>query len=220
MGVWLFAIFTLAAAARADALVSLEPARAHATVLGRIPSPASGPSSRIVRSDRIAAMAFLRHRQGGITVQPTNQQAVAPRRALRLTFAYEGGEIRLTDVRDLEKQVRPSAPLPDREDDKGRAGFWVELQTGDGKPLYRQVMNNPVRFHAEVPDGKGGFTNRPIPQPRGVFFVIVPELPDADQVVIFSSPLGPEAKPAAAAPVARFPLRRKGGPGAGQGVRP
>lgn len=149
-------------------------------------------------------------------MQQTAQGSAASRRALRLTFAYEGREIRLTGVQALEKQVRPSAPLREPADEKPRSGFWVELQTSDGKPLYRQEMNNPVRFHAEVTDGKRGFTNQPIAEPRGVFFVIVPEVPEAEQVVVFSSPLGPEARPAAAEPVARFPLREKRGPGADQ----
>jgi hypothetical protein len=151
-------------------------------------------------------------------VESSDQKTVAPRRAWRLTFAYEGREIRMTDVRSLEKLVRPPA-LHDFGGGKARAGFWVELQTADGRPLHRHVMNNPVRFHAEVPDGKGGFTNRPIPKPHGVFFVIVPEMPDAEQVVIFSSPLGPEARLAPAEPVAKFPLRHKGGPRSGPGVR-
>ena len=152
-------------------------------------------------------------------MQSTTQGSAAPRRAWRLTFEYEGREIRLADVRGLEKQVGPSAPLGEKAEGKSaRAGFWVELQSAAGEPLYRHVMNNPVRFHAEVSDGKGGFTNRPVAQPRGVFFVIVPEMTGAEQVVIFSSPLGPEAKPAPAEPIARFPLRQKG-PGAARGGR-
>lgn len=148
-------------------------------------------------------------------------------RALRLTFSFEGAKIDLVDQQPTEKLVQPSAPLMERGkgDDKGsrgqagrepspadarksaQSGFWVEVHARGGRALYRHIMSNPIQFRAEAPGEGGGFTNVTVPNPRGVFFVVVPDLPEAESVVIYSSPLGPDAKPAAAEPVARFPLR-------------
>lgn len=129
------------------------------------------------------------------------------RKALRLTFTYEGTSLHLDKIQRLEKQVRPTAPLRRKGKEQAESGFWVELQTRNGQPLYRQVLSNPVRLHAEVPDDAGGFTNLLLRQPRGVFFAIVPELDEASQVVVYSSELAPDAKPGPARPIGTFPLR-------------
>jgi hypothetical protein len=123
-----------------------------------------------------ATVSSARH--GDAVMQNAAQGPGTERRALRLIFAYEGSEIRLTDVLALDKATRPSDPIQEKGD-RPRSGFWIELHGTGGRALYRQVMDNPVRFHAEVPDGKGGFTNRPIANPRGTFFVLVPDLADA-----------------------------------------
>lgn len=130
--------------------------------------------------------------------------------AMKLIFSYEGDKIRLVDRQVIDKPTQPSAPiLKQGKDQQAQSGFWVELHGSRDKPLYRLVMSNPIRFHAEVPDGEGGFTNIPQSKPSGVFFVVVPNLPETERVVIFSSPLGPEAKPGPAEPIARFSLRNR-----------
>jgi hypothetical protein len=129
-------------------------------------------------------------------------------RAIRLTFTYEGDKIHLTDRREVDKPTQPSAPLLKRnKEDKLQSGFWVELHDTRRQALYRMVMSNPISFHAEVSDGKGGFTNLPRPKPSGVFFVVVPNLPEVKSIVLFSSPLGFETKIGPAEPIARFTLQ-------------
>jgi hypothetical protein len=150
-------------------------------------------------------------------------------RALRLTFTYEGAKIDLANRQVVDRPTQPSAPLLEprpREADKeqaatgqsgpeqerkprGQSGFWIELHGRQGRALYRLVMSNPIAFRAEVADEGGGFTSVTIDNPRGQFFVLVPNLPEAESVVIFSSPLGPDARPGPAEPVARFPLRAR-----------
>lgn len=149
-----------------------------------------------------------------------NPSARAPQgKAIRLTFSYEGEKITLIDRTPVDKPVPPSAPLLDTRPrgqseqganrPTGQSGFWVELHGRQGRAVYRHVMSNPIEHHAEVPDEEGGFTNVTRKNPRGVFFVVVPDLPDAESVVLFSSPLRAEAKLAPAEPVARFPLRAR-----------
>lgn len=145
-------------------------------------------------------------------------------RALRLTFSYEGARISLVDRQAVDRPTQPSAPLlqqtpreteqaaPGADSERqprGQSGFWIELHGRQGRALYRLVMSNPIAFRAEAPDEGGGFTNVTVENPRGQFFVLVPNLPDAESVVVFSSPLGPEARPGPAEPVARFPLRTR-----------
>lgn len=146
-------------------------------------------------------------------------------RALRLTFSYEGGKITLVDRQLVDRPTQPSAPLLQeqrpRESGKepagqaearrprGQSGFWVELHSRQGRPIYRLVMSNPIPFRAEVPDEAGGFTNVDIQNPRGQFFVLVPNLAEAETVVLFSSPLKPGASLEPAEPIARFPLRSR-----------
>jgi hypothetical protein len=143
-----------------------------------------------------------------VKVQTEQSTSAKKGTAMRLTFAYEGADIRLIDRQIVDKPTQPSAPLLERgKDQQAQSGFWVELQGRRDKPLYRLVMSNPIRFHAEVPDDEGGFTNVPRPKPSGTFFVVVPRLPEAQSIVLFSSTLGPEAKPDPAEPIARFRLR-------------
>ena len=132
------------------------------------------------------------------------------RKTIRLTFTYEADKIRLTDRQVVDKPTQPSAPLLEQgKERQEQSGFWIELHGRDGEALYQLIMSNPIRFHVEVSDDKGGFTNLPRPKPSGVFFVTVPDLPEAEEIVVFSSPLDPEAKAGPAEPIARFPLRSR-----------
>lgn len=143
-------------------------------------------------------------------MQNASELSHKERKAIRLTFNYESATVRLVDRQIIDKPTQPSAPiLKQGKKQQAQSGFWIELHSKGGQALYRLVMSNPIRFHTELPDGEGGFTNLPRPKPSGVFFVIVPNLAEAETIVVFSSPLGPEAKPGPAEPIARFPLRSR-----------
>jgi hypothetical protein len=146
-----------------------------------------------------------------VQMQSKSESPDKKRKAIKFSFAYEGEKIRLMDRQLTDKATRPSAPILEQGPKKGKkprgeSGFWIELHGRGGKALYRLVLSNPIKFHAEVPDDEGGFTNLAIEKPQGMFFVVVPNLPEARELVIFSSPLGPEAIPAPAEPITRFPL--------------
>lgn len=103
--------------------------------------------------------------------------------AWRLTFTYEGSDIRLV----AQQRVAMIAP-PDDSDRTyaARAGTWVEVRDSTGHGLYRQILVDPVRqgYEAHSPDpARGSYQVEP-EDPSGAFQVVVPDLPDGHDVVL------------------------------------
>jgi hypothetical protein len=114
--------------------------------------------------------------------------------AVRLTFSYDGDNVKLISQERTEMTVPPSDPL---KGDGKYKGFWAELMNGRDKAVYRQVMHNPTRNDAEVfPDTPGQSISRePAPKRKGVFVVVVPDTEKGEEVRLCrSSPqtAGPE----------------------------
>ncbi|MFI8659732.1 hypothetical protein ACIGKR_07050 [Rhodococcus qingshengii] len=67
-----------------------------------------------------------------------------------------------------------------------RAGTWVEVRNGTGHGLYRQILADPVRhgYEAHSPDPVEGSRQVEPEAPAGVFQVVVPDLPGAQDVVL------------------------------------
>jgi len=139
-----------------------------------------------------------------------------PARAVRLTFAYDGDDIRLVSRHDVEMITPPSEPLGEGE---AHAGFWYELKNERDQTLYRRLMHNPVEQSHEVfsPE-KGRSIQRTAAQRRsGVFSVVVPEVAEGRFVTLAHAPLPAPGTPrTAAAPtpparreLARFDLRQQ-----------
>ena len=128
----------------------------------------------------------------------------AQSRALRVTIAYDGRTLRVVDRITVEMATAPSDPVRGYE---GQSGFWYELRDAKGAILYRRIVANPIQFDLEVHDPETGSRREPVAKPRGVFVVLVPDLPSADSLVLMSSPLEPEKSAAAAEALVRFPLR-------------
>jgi hypothetical protein len=140
-------------------------------------------------------------------------------RAVRLTFTYEGDEISLISRQPVEMVVMPTDPISGREVE---VGSWVEVRNHQETTLYRRVMPQLFRRDVEVfsPDPQASISRSPQEAATGQFSVIVPELEQADHVVLLSS-AGPtrvdvsEANDVAgfagAVEVARFALPRNGG---------
>ncbi len=141
--------------------------------------------------------------------------AVQPRRALRLIFAYEGFNVRLLSSQRLEMTTPPSDPFPGEEGPREQTGFWFELDDANGRPLYRRVLDNPIKFSVSLlsDDPEHRFTNQMIQDPRGDFMLIVPDLDQAATLALFSSPER-EGYPEPAKEIARFDLKamQPGGP--------
>ena len=105
--------------------------------------------------------------------------------AWRLTFEYDTRGVRLV----AQQRVAMLAPADDSDlTYAARSGYWVELRDATGHGLYRQVLANPIRTHFEVhspaPDEVPGRVAAPAAIAGGVFQVVVPDLPDAVDVVL------------------------------------
>ena len=110
----------------------------------------------------------------------------APNKAMRLTFSYNGDDVKLLSQERTEMTVPPSDQV------KGYAkhkGFWAELKSGSDKTLYRTVMHNPTKNDAEVfPESPGGVISRqPAPKRKGVFVVVVPDTEKGEEVILSRS---------------------------------
>ncbi len=145
----------------------------------------------------------------------------APARALRLTFSFRGDDVRLVAQQAIDVVTPPTDPV---EGFERQQGFWAELQAPDGRTLYRRVLRDPAAGDVEVfgPAAERTVARAPVEQVQGVFSVLVPDVPEADTVVLRSSSAaaGPAASPAQrsaraqAMPAlewARFSLRRGNG---------
>lgn len=101
--------------------------------------------------------------------------------AVRLTFSYDGDDVKLISQQRTEMIVPPSDPLKGEGKYKG---FWAELMNGRDKAVYRQVMHNPTRNDAEVfPDTpEQSISREPAPKRKGVFVVVVPDTEKGEEV--------------------------------------
>ena len=106
-------------------------------------------------------------------------------KAMRLTFSYDGNDVKLLSQQRTEMIVPPSDALKGY----GEKGFWAELKSGSNKTLYRTVMHNPTKNDAEVfPETPGGQISRePVPKRKGVFVVVVPDTDKGEEVILCRS---------------------------------
>jgi hypothetical protein len=115
-----------------------------------------------------------------------------PNRTLRLTFSYQGNQVQLISRQSVEMISPPSEPIVGEEE---QAGFWYELRDAQDLILYRRAINNPIEFAVEVrtDDPERPLARQQITDPQGIFVLLMPDLTEARTLVIFSSPLEPEA---------------------------
>ena len=118
--------------------------------------------------------------------------APGPVLARRLTFSYEGGEIRLVSEQHVT-MILPPGQAPDQLE--RQAGFSLVLRDERGQPVYARAMPNPVQFDREVfdRDPARSIRREPNPNPRGTFVVLVPALENARRLEFFGPPLKPKA---------------------------
>jgi hypothetical protein len=126
-------------------------------------------------------------------------------RTLRLTFTYEGSDVRLVSQQSIEMVPPPSDPIHAAE---GQTGFWYELKDAAGRTLYRRVTQNPIKFATEVrsDDPRRPLAWESVSEPKGSFVLLMPDLDQARMVVLMSSPLERTAMVGPAGEIARFDL--------------
>lgn len=112
------------------------------------------------------------------------------RYTLRLTFAYQGDEVRLVRSERVAMITPPSLPYAPHED---QAGYWFEVHGAGGELLYHRALHSPVRTDIEVfsDDPKQTIARAPNPNPSGEFTVLVPDLPEADSFALHGPPAEP-----------------------------
>lgn len=136
----------------------------------------------------------------------------APREpaAWRLTFEYEGDSVRLVG----RQPVSMLAPVDDAELlARGQEGYWIEVRDEGGRPLYQQVLHQPLQTHYEVFSPEPGVRPHLVPNPdvRGAFSAVVPDLPDGAVVVVQGPPVTDDTdddEPPAPSPVSRRQKRK------------
>lgn len=132
--------------------------------------------------------------------------------AWRVTFEYEGGETRVV----AQQRVQMLAPPDDAELlARGTAGYWVEVRDSEGRTLYRQVLHTPIRDEHEVFSPEPGVSPRHVTavEPKGVFQVVVPDLPEGHEILLHGRSSTKEVATRAARRLAKARLRemRPGG---------
>lgn len=115
-----------------------------------------------------------------------NKTSPVSNKAMRLTFSYNGDDVKLLSQQHTEMIVPPSDAVKGYGKYKG---FWAELRSGSDKTLYRSVMHNPTKNDAEVfPETPGeGISREPAPKRKGVFVVVVPDSDKGEEVILCRS---------------------------------
>jgi len=118
---------------------------------------------------------------------PESPDPPAPPAAWRLTFEYDGSEVRLVG----QQRVATMAP-PDDSDvvSDDQVGYRVVVRDEDGAALYRRTIHDPIQNDMEVfsPQPGAPIERVPVANPAGAFQVIVPDLAHGVEVALH----GPE----------------------------
>jgi len=142
-----------------------------------------------------------------VTIQPA--EARSYNRALRLTFNYEGSNVKLVSAQSVDMILPPSHPLETKEE---QSGFWFTLSNSRGKAVYRRILHNPISYDREVfsNDPADPSVQRvPVAKPKGTFVILVPDMADARTVQLFSHPQEPTGHGLAARELARFTITQE-----------
>jgi hypothetical protein len=139
-------------------------------------------------------------RPTGGNIQP---QPAQPGPVRRLTFEYDGDQIRLVS----EQHVRMIVP-PEQADALG--GFQVLLRDQQDQPVLRFSRTNPIRHDAEVfspPGADQSIARVPVDRPKGSFVLLVPDVPGARTLELVGPPASAAALREQPRSLARFALK-------------
>ena len=112
-----------------------------------------------------------------------------PPQALRVTFGYQGSQVRVLGSERVAMLV--PAPVGDPPD-AGQTGYWLTVRDAAGRVMYHQPLQDPLQTSVEVfaPDPRQPITRMSNPVREGRFTAIVPDTPDAEIVELYG-PLDP-----------------------------
>ena len=112
-----------------------------------------------------------------------------PPHALRLTFAYQGAQIRLIGSERVAMIVpAPSTALPET----GQTGWWFGVRDGTGRVIYHRPLHSPINVDVEAfsPDPRQSIARVPVAEREGQFTVLIPDVADA-QTFELQGPVDP-----------------------------
>jgi hypothetical protein len=132
----------------------------------------------------------------------------ASTRAIRLTIAYRGDDLRVVSSQSIRMAVPPSDGTYGYE---SNSGFWFEVRSEQNECMYRRVVPNPFAGEIEAPSGdpERPFTRTQAPGKEEVFVLLIPEIEAARELVLCGAPKGEPA--ARARPIAAIDLRNPTG---------
>ena len=107
-----------------------------------------------------------------------------PPQALRVTFGYQGSQVRVLGSERVAMLVPAPAGDPPAA---GQTGYWLEVRDAAGRVMYHQPLQDPLQTSVEVfaPDPRQPITRMPNPVREGRFTAIVPDSPDAEVVELY-----------------------------------
>lgn len=107
--------------------------------------------------------------------------------AIRLTFDYEGEQLKVVSEEKVEKMV----PLFKEVEDKS-SGAWIELKDKEGNILHTQAMDIPFAPDLESFSNdpkKPSIIRKKTADLEGGFSILIPDIPEVSEVEVFSSPV-------------------------------
>jgi hypothetical protein len=125
----------------------------------------------------------------------------------RLTFEYDGDQIRLVSEQHVRMIAPPSQPLEQAE---ALGGFHVLVRDEQERPVYRFTRTSPIKHDAEVfnePGAERSVQRVAVDHPKGAFVVLVPEVPGAKTVELVGHPPRADAFREQPTTLARFELK-------------
>ena len=126
---------------------------------------------------------------------------------IRLVFRYEDGRVQVVSQRRVE-MIAPASAAPRPEPGK-HIGFWVEVRDSRDNVVFHRVLHNPIPFMVERYSADGSIRATEQDVARAEFEVLVPDIPGAATIVLYSSPLELQRTQEPAREIGRFPLDQR-----------
>lgn len=119
--------------------------------------------------------------------QPIESTPRERNRAFRATFEYANRDVKLVAVQPVAILAPPPQAAQPRANEHGS---WIELRDDRGRTVYRRVIQNPIEDTLEVvtDEPQASLSRIPIEQPGGIFFVVLPDIPLARNLVLTVEP--------------------------------
>lgn len=151
-------------------------------------------------------------------------QLAYPRPVRRVRLRWRDGEWSIVKEMVIPQMTLPKpAELPQTQGGQGVSGFWWEATDAEGRVLYRQGAPDPTRPRVEIVDRDGAFRNLTPQSHEAILDVLVPDLPEIEEIRIFSDheegQERPENRKRPSRLTARIKIRQAGKEGGGHGDR-